>query len=124
MEKGSLRKYLFNVFGFLCVLLGLIGALLPLLPTTPFLILAAYFFSKGSPRFRHWLINNKYFGPSIIDWQTKGAIRKPYKILATGMLLISGVIMLSRPQIPTPAKVSFVILATGLLTFVWTRPSE
>ena len=73
--------------GVVALLLGLIGALLPLLPTTPFVILAAFSFSKSSPRFESVLVRNAIFGPIIVDWREKGAIAPRYKALAVGMMV-------------------------------------
>lgn len=72
--------------GGIALLLGAVGVFLPLLPTTPFVILAAFLFGKGSPRLRQWLAGHRHFGPGIADWETHGAIARRYKVLACTMM--------------------------------------
>jgi len=74
-----IKRYLFITIGWLCVTLGAIGAVLPLLPTTPFLIVALACFSKSSPRFHAMLLNNKWFGSSLRQWETTHTIRRNVK---------------------------------------------
>lgn len=62
--------------GYLMVALGIIGAFLPIMPTTTFLILAAYFFAKSSPRLEAWILNHKQFGPSVRAWREEKAISR------------------------------------------------
>jgi uncharacterized membrane protein YbaN (DUF454 family) len=119
----AVKKLFFNLSGFIFLSFGVAGVFLPLLPATPFLLLAGFFFSKGSPTFHHWLITHKIFGPPIKDWETKGVIRINNKIFATVMLIISAGVIWTSSTIPLFGKVGFSILATGILTFVWTRPS-
>jgi len=64
-----LKKYIFLVLGFFFLGLGILGLFLPLLPTTVFLLIAAYFFAKSSEKYYNWLINNKYFGKFIRDYK-------------------------------------------------------
>ncbi len=59
--------------------LGLIGVVLPILPTVPFMLLAAFFFSKSSERLHYWLISHPKLGPPIVEWQTNGAINPRVK---------------------------------------------
>lgn len=65
------------VLGWFSLITGIIGIFLPLLPTTPFVLLSAWCFSKSSERFHTWLTQHKYFGPIVSDWQSdKGIPRK------------------------------------------------
>jgi uncharacterized membrane protein YbaN (DUF454 family) len=120
--KKALKSGFFNFAGGIFLILGVAGIFLPLLPATPFLLLAAFCFSKGSPHFHHWLLNHRFLGPPINDWENKGIIRKPAKIVASLMFLVSAVFMLPNPTIPLVGKISFVLLAISVLTFIWTRP--
>ncbi|NYT01012.1 MAG: DUF454 domain-containing protein [Methanocellales archaeon] len=61
-------KIVFIILGSICVILGLIGTIVPLLPTTPFLLLAAFFYGKSSYRLQQWLFNNRVFGPYLTDY--------------------------------------------------------
>jgi len=85
-----MTRFVYLVLGWFCVGLGVIGIVLPLLPTTPFMIVAAFFFAKGSPRARQWLLNHKQFGPHIKAWEANGAITgwaKAFAVTAMGFSL-------------------------------------
>jgi len=69
-------NYFLAALGCLCVILGVIGIFLPLLPTTPFLLLAAWLFSRSSNRFHTWLMNHPKLGPFILVWQNGGGIER------------------------------------------------
>lgn len=77
----SLLKSLLIAAGSLCVALGVLGIFLPLLPTTPFLLLAAICYAKGSPRLLNWLLNNRWFGRYIADYRAGRGIPRREKIL-------------------------------------------
>jgi hypothetical protein len=98
--------------GFSALGFGLIGIVVPLLPTTPFLLLAAFAFAKSSQRLHAWLVNHPRLGPTIHDWNERGAIRRPAKIaglaamaaafalsaligVGAGLLAIQGVVLLA-----------------------------
>lgn len=101
--------------------LGLIGAVLPLMPTVVFLICAAFAFNRSSPRFHDWLINHKVFGPPLNDWYDKGAISRRSKVFAT--LAISGSVALSLIlSVPLWALAIQVTILIAVLTFILSRP--
>ena len=81
MESGLLRS-LYLVLGLAFSALGIAGAFLPLVPTTPFLILASWFFARSSPRLERWLVDHPTFGPMLRAWRDEGAIPRRAKILA------------------------------------------
>ncbi|ADZ90706.1 DUF454 family protein [Marinomonas mediterranea] len=70
------KRIFYIVLGWLSLVTGVIGIFLPLLPTTPLVLLSAWCFSRSSTRFHNWLINHKYFGPIILDWQSGDGIPK------------------------------------------------
>ncbi|NLJ92246.1 MAG: DUF454 domain-containing protein [Aeromonadales bacterium] len=82
-------RILFALLGVISLVLGVIGAFLPLLPTTPFILLSAYLFSKSSPRMHHWMINHPWFGALIQDWQTHRGMRASVKKKAIIMMTLS-----------------------------------
>lgn len=77
--RKKLKQYLFITLGWFFVALGAIGAVLPLLPTTPFLILALACFAENSPRFHRMLLNHKWFGPPLQQWEQSHTMRPRVK---------------------------------------------
>lgn len=75
-----------TALGFAALAVGSVGTLLPLLPTPPFVILAAFAFGKGSPRLRARLEAHRVFGPAIRDWKARGAIAPRHKV-TTGLVM-------------------------------------
>ncbi|MFZ4581782.1 MAG: YbaN family protein [Paludibacter sp.] len=75
--------------GVLSLVLGIIGAFLPILPTTPFVLLAAYLFGRSSPKLNAWLLNHKIFGKIIYDFQVEKSITLHAKIISISMLWMS-----------------------------------
>ena len=69
-QARSLLEYLLLFLGWLCVSLGVIGIFLPIMPTTPFLLVAAWCFARSSERFYQWLLNHKRLGPIVSAWQS------------------------------------------------------
>lgn len=114
-------RFVFLSLGILAVILGFIGIFVPLLPTTPFVILAAFFFERGSPKFHSWLIQNKYLGPFLRDWQKHKRIRRKYKVIAVSMILIGVSFPLSRPSMPLQLKALVVFIIAGVIAFIVTR---
>ena len=119
-----LGKHLYILAGWLCLGLGFLGVFLPLLPTTPFILLAAFCFSKGSAALHHWLLAQKSFGPLIRDWNQHGIIRR--RVKWTSCLLI--VLMIGYPvifgHIPLLAKITAVAVGISVIGFIWSRPSQ
>lgn len=72
-------NYLLLSLGWLSVTLGVIGIILPILPTTPFLLLASACFMRSSPKFHHWLTHHPYLGPILSNWHTHQAVTAKVK---------------------------------------------
>lgn len=119
-----MKKIVLLTFGHFFLVLGIVGAFLPVLPTTPFLLLAAYFYSKSSDKIHNWLMNHKYLGPPLKDWQERGVIGIKSKWLATVMLLLIIALRIPTLAIPLAAKVFAISVLIGVLVFIWTRPSS
>ena len=83
----GLKRFLFVVGGLTCVGLAYLGAILPGLPTTPWVLLASYFFSRSSPRLERWLKRSPFFGTLIRDWEQHGGIRRSAKVLSTCVII-------------------------------------
>ena len=76
-------------FGLIATMLGIAGAVLPLLPATPFFLLAAFGFARSSPRLHAWLTGHRRFGPLITDWQRHGAIARRAKLTAVAVMVVT-----------------------------------
>jgi uncharacterized membrane protein YbaN (DUF454 family) len=83
------RRVLLQALGWSCVALGLVGAVLPLLPTTPFLLVALWAFAGSSRRFHDWLYTHRLFGPPLQAWQAHGVIPLKAKVLALCAMVAS-----------------------------------
>ena len=121
----NIMRTIYVSLGCLFVLIGAIGIVTPLLPTTPFLLLAAACFARGSDRFHHWLMTHPTLSKPIIDWQRHGVIRTPAKLLAGFFILLN----LSFPlfiikSISMPLKMVVGIVGVAVLVFIFTRPSK
>jgi len=86
--KGLLRLT-YVLLGWFFLGLGLLGSFLPILPTTPFLLLAIFFFSKSSKKWHGWILNHQIFGPPIQRWQEKHAVKSNVKVWAISVLVFS-----------------------------------
>lgn len=84
-----MKKIIFRILGFTSLILGIIGIIVPILPTTPFLLLSSYFFLKSSERLYNWLINNKILGQYIKDFQIEKSIPLKVKISSISLLWIT-----------------------------------
>lgn len=85
--------FLYKLAALVCIGLGLIGVVLPGLPTVPFILLAAWFGSKGSPRLEAWLVNHKRFGPHVHNWRTHRSVPRRAKWLSSIFMSFSTVII-------------------------------
>lgn len=123
LAVGPVRVVLL-VLGFLFVGLAALGVVLPLLPTTPFLLLAAACFARSSARFYRALLGNRIFGPLIRDWREHGAIPRRAKILAiTVMLAVMS--LTAHFAIEAPAgKMALLGFGIGLGIWLWRRPDR
>ncbi|MEQ1517152.1 MAG: YbaN family protein [Usitatibacteraceae bacterium] len=83
------QRVLWLIAGWTSLLLGIIGIFLPLLPTTPFVLLAAFCFSRGSERWEKWLVEHPRFGPMVLKWRANRAVPLRAKQLATVMMTAS-----------------------------------
>lgn len=115
-------RFIYAGLGLFCVALAAIGVVLPLLPTVPFLLLAAFFFANSSDRLHNWIVAHAIFGPMITDWRDSGAIRPRAKKAAT--LSIAAVFSVSL-LLSMPAHIIGIqaVVLSLVLLFIWTRPN-
>lgn len=117
-----LFRPLWILLGCTSLALGIAGVVLPLLPTTPFVLLAAWAFANGSPRLHAWLLANRTFGPMIANWQQHGAIAPRAKLIA--VLSMAAVFGLSF-VLGAPERVIIIqaVILPATALFILTRPS-
>ena len=109
------------VVGLLALGLGLVGAVLPLLPTTPFLLLAAFSFARSSPRLANWLDTHPRFGPLIANWREHRAIGRRAKIAAISVILLTPIVSVAL-GFDVRIIVTQIIVLTIVAAFILSRP--
>ena len=121
-RQGPLAtRLIWLVVGLAALAAAAIGVLLPLIPTTPFVILAAFAFMKSSRRLHDWLITHRIFGPVILDWRKHGAISKPAKTIAMASMAAIFVISLVL-QVPGYVLAAQALILGVCMWFVGSRP--
>lgn len=119
-QSRFVRSLVFSL-GICAVALGVIGVVLPILPTTPFVLLAAWCFLKSSPRAYAWLHQQRFLGPALRNWEERRAISRPTKKLALSMILISLIIIWWRvPHLWLQIAVTTLLAVVSV--FIVTRP--
>ena len=101
--------------------LGIVGIVVPGLPTVPFVLLSAYAAARGSKRLHAWLLAHRRFGPMIRDWQARGAVSRRAKWLATAMMALAATVMFATAPRWRMAATGTAIMAVGAL-WLWRRP--
>ncbi len=120
MSGGPIRRALWLMLGMASVALGVIGAFLPILPTVPFLILAAFAFSRSNRAWEEKLLNHPRYGATLRAWREKGIISRTGKKAATGAFAVS--IMLGLLLTHLPWSLIPPAAAILCLSWIWTRP--
>jgi uncharacterized membrane protein YbaN (DUF454 family) len=117
-----MARSVFFCLGCLMLALGFIGIIVPLMPTTIFIILAAWFFARSSPRLEAWLLNHQRFGPTLRAWNESGAVPRRGKVMAcVGMTAGFAVFWISaHPRFWLAVAVAGLLLTSAL--YVVTRP--
>ena len=123
MHTAAPVRWLLIAIGWVTLVLGIIGAFLPIVPTTPFVLITAACFARSSPRFYRMLMTNRYVGPYLRAWRDEHRIPRHAKILATIMILLT----------LTPSVVLFIpllaikVLVAGIgiavIAYIWHFPS-
>ena len=116
------RRLPYLVLAYACVALAVIGVFLPVLPTTPFLLVAAWAAPRGSPRLDAWLHAHPRFGPTLRAWRDEGAVSTQAKWLACVLMFASWVvILLSTTSLLAPVLTGVLFTCVG--AYVCTRPA-
>lgn len=111
------------IAGHLCLFLGLIAIVIPILPTTPFLILAAACYARTSAPFYNWLLNNRYFGKYIRQWRNEECIPVRAKIFSIAMLVVtmgSSIVLFVRPW---TLRILLASIGVAVIIYILSFPS-
>lgn len=103
--------------------LAVLGAVLPVMPTVPFLLVAVWGFAKSSPRMRNRILRHPKFGPPIRQWLRNGAIKRRTKIIALAMMAM-GVVVGVFFGLPLWVSAVQSAILFGVGTYLWTRPEQ
>lgn len=118
-------RWLLQGLAGLCLFLAMVGLVLPVMPTVPFLVVAAWAAARSSPRLHHWLLTHKRFGPYLRDWNEAGVVPRRAKWFSTAMMGGSAV---SMPIfIPMEWGLIAIVPAAGMvavLVWLWRRPEQ
>ena len=117
------RRWLWRMLGIAAVGIGAVGTVVPLLPTTPFLLVAVWAFARSSERWRLWLIHHPRFGPMIRAWHAERAIPRRVKWIGIASLVASLLIALWLEVPPLGLALQCVALV-GVSIFLLTRPDS
>lgn len=114
-------KAVYITMGVVSLAVGIVGVFTPLLPTTPFVLFAAWCFSRSNERFHAWILNHKMFGPVIENWRRDRAVPMRVKILAVAMLALSAWIVGRKEYLAVWVRASAVLSCAGVAVFISTR---
>jgi uncharacterized membrane protein YbaN (DUF454 family) len=117
MIKNNITRVLVLVAGFVSLVIGIIGIFLPLLPTTPFVILSAYCFGKSSKKIHKLLMQQKYFGKIILEYEQNKIIRPKIKVIAITSMWVS--LLLSITFFMPYYWVKAIVVAIGICVTVY-----
>lgn len=115
-----MRRSVYKPLGVLFLALGVVGLVLPVLPTTPFVLLAAWFFARSSERWHQRLLDSELFGPMIRNWEQRRCISRRAKLVGLASMLIAGsasiAFALSDPWMRLATAALLMVGATTLLS--------
>jgi uncharacterized membrane protein YbaN (DUF454 family) len=100
---------------------GFIGLFLPVLPTVPFVLLAAWAAGKGWPRLEEWLLAHRHFGRPIRDWRASGAVPRRAKVVAVSMMACSALLLWFLP-VPAWLRAGVYVVMATVAIWLWRRP--
>lgn len=110
--------------GFLSLALGIVGTVLPGIPTTMPIILAAFFFSKSSQRFDDWMLNHKVFGPLVRDWRAGIGFSARAKVIAIAAIAVTFTITTVWVVDHTAVRIALILLAMGITAYIMWLPTK
>lgn len=117
------RAIIWRIVALLAFATGLVGVVLPVLPTVPFMLLAAWAAQKGWPEFERWLLAHPTYGPHIRAWREHGSVPRRAKWLATAMMIVSATAVQFSPA-PIYVRVGVPLFLLGVAIWLWRRPER
>jgi uncharacterized protein len=120
----NVRRLIYLGVGWLGLGMAVAGVILPILPTTPMLLVAAWAFGKSSPELAERIRNHRFFGPPVRDWQDHGVISARAKLLAVAVIALMGAWLLFSGSLPMWVTLLTIAIMTGAGVFVGSRPSS
>jgi uncharacterized membrane protein YbaN (DUF454 family) len=120
MTERGLRTLLF-LGGLAALLIGIVGVFIPLLPTTPFVLIAAACFARSSPRFHTWILQHPKFGPLHRAWTESRAIPRRAKALAT-LMMAGSLLWIWWSVDPLYARVAATLTLVAAGAYIWSKP--
>jgi uncharacterized membrane protein YbaN (DUF454 family) len=119
----SVARLLWRVLALVMVFLGVLGAFLPVLPTVPFLLAAAWAAGHGWPAMEHWLLEHPRYGEYIRRWRQGGAVPRRAKWAATVMMTFSALVLLATGA-PIAVKIGAPLFMAAVAIWLWRRPEQ
>jgi len=122
--KSRVLRSLFLVLGFFFMGMAFVGVVVPLIPTVGPVLLAAFFFSKSSERFDHWLVNNRLFGGIVRDWRAGLGFTVRAKTIAIVAIIVTFTISVVFVIESTVVRVGLVLFASALVAYIARLPTK
>ena len=123
VQNRWLRGF-YIALGFLMLGIGIVGTVLPGIPTTMPILVAAFFFSKSSPRFDAWLVNHKVFGGLVRDWRAGLGFTVRAKAIAITAIAITFTITIGWAIDNLAVRIGLIVLAVGVSTYILRLPTK
>ena len=124
IAKSRVLRSTFLVLGFFFLGIAFVGVAAPLIPTVGPVLLAAFFFSKSSERFDHWLVNNRLFGGIVRDWRAGLGFTIRAKMIAIVAIIVTFTISVVFVVEPTLIRVGLIVLASALVLYITRLPTK
>lgn len=118
-----LARLLWRLLALVLVALGIVGAFLPVLPTVPFLLAAAWAAGHGWPALERWLLEHPRYGEYIVRWRQSGAVPRRAKWAASGMMALSAAVLIASSA-PLALKIGAPLFMAAVAAWLWRRPER
>lgn len=121
---SRLGRMLYLTSGSMALALGALGVVLPLLPTTPFILLSAFCFARSAPRAHTWLLRSRLFGPILAEWQEHRAVPHRAKVTAIATVILAFGLTVATAVGSGPGRILLAVLGVALVVFLARLPSR